>query len=122
LPATNTPLPPTPDTKGPTITFAGVSLGQILTQGGGCDAQPRTFTVTITANDPAGLGSATTFYNVGGETGDVAMTNMGGGTFQGTIGPVSTAGTMSLFVNITDAFGNPTLSGVMNVTVVNCIG
>jgi hypothetical protein len=78
--------------------------------------------VTVNASDPSGISQVLVFWNLQGDSGQSALTDQGGGTWQGQAGPVSKVGTMTLFVNAEDNAGNDALSDTYNVTVQNCPG
>jgi uncharacterized protein YraI len=121
---TPTPTPtvaPPSDTTPPIFHSTGVSPDSILTDGTGCPGYERTITAAALATDEGGLSSVKAYWNIGGsESGQVSMTEGSLGHWA-VIGPVNTAGTMSVHFIAQDTSGNTAQSGTLYVTVQNCI-
>ncbi len=110
-----------PDTAAPSITGVSVNPALILTAGAGCPAYSRTTTVQATVTDNVGVAQVRADWVIGGESGQVMLTNTGGSLFEAAIGPVNTTGVLSITVSARDEASNNSSSGAPAVTVQNCI-
>ncbi|NOY98282.1 MAG: SH3 domain-containing protein [Chloroflexi bacterium] len=119
-PLPSTEEPPPSDTTPPTFYNADISPDSILTDGTGCPSYERTITVAAAVADEGGLSSVYATWSVGSESGTVTLVE-GGLGYWATIGPVDTAGTMTIMVYAVDTSGNSAQYGPLYVTVQNCI-
>ena len=109
-PSTSTSPSPPPDTTAPTV--GAVSASPSTLEADGCRYGSRTSTVTVTVTDnrsgPAEL-KVTFRYTLGRTTPTVAMSSVGKGVFQGTLGPLpmpQAATRIPIAVVAVDAAGN----------------
>jgi len=114
--------PPTPaDTTPPSFYSVGVSEATILTEGAGCPSYERTTTIAAAVGDEGGLSSVVAYWSIsGGESGQVTLQE-GQLGYYATIGPVTTTGTMAIYVLAIDNSGNAAQSSTVYVTVNQCI-
>ena len=133
LPATLTPtLPPaatiTPtlvvDTTPPFFINTKVDPDKILTDGNGCPSYARTTIVeahVVDTGSGSAIASVWALWSVGGESGQVPLSAIGGDYYQGAIGPVNTIGTLNITIYAQDMAGNRAQSGTLYVTVEYCV-
>ncbi len=112
---------PTPDTVSPNISGVNSDPSSILTQGGGCPAYSRTTIVQATVTDNVGVDLVQATWSVGGESGQISLFRADGDTFEGTVGPVNSVGTLNINVTARDEAGNSSSASAPAVTVQNCI-
>lgn len=114
--------PPTPaDTTPPSFFSVGISEDTILIEGPGCPSYERTTTIAAAVGDEGGLSSVVAYWSIsGGESGQVTLQE-GQLGYYASIGPVTTTGTMEIYVVAIDNSGNAAQSSTVYVTVNQCI-
>ena len=124
LQVTATPTPttaPPSDTSPPIFYNTDVYPDSILTEGNGCPSYDRSTTVAASVGDESEIKKVIAYWNIDGtESGQVKL-QLGGYGYSASIGPVNTAGTMSIFMEAQDIYGNVAQSGTLYVNVQNCI-
>ncbi|RME91132.1 MAG: SH3 domain-containing protein, partial [Anaerolineae bacterium] len=119
--STNTLVPPpTPDTTPPVFSLAYASPDSILVETTGCPSLPRVTTVTADVSDENGISNIYATWTIGAENGSVTLV-ASGAVYEADIGPVNTAGTMSITIYATDPSGNVAQYGPLYVTVKYCV-
>ena len=110
------------DLTPPVFAYAYSSPDEILTEGGGCEAYPRNTVVTVAVSDNNLVDYVIAYWYLGGESGQVILDYVDGYSYEGTVGPVNTTGTMEIYIYAYDVAGNNSTVGPIYVTVNNCIG
>lgn len=109
------------DNEGPYIHDFGAEPNKIMKSGVSCTNYQNTTTVWVVTVDDSGIGSVTAYWSIGSESGTTPMAE-GWLGYGGDIGPVSTSGTMSVYIVVRDVPGNVSQTSTFNVTVYeNCI-
>jgi len=115
---TDTPTPAPADLTPPDISdlSANPALISVLVP---CGATPATTVIRARVTDPSGIASVVA--RVSG-VGEFAMSPVGGGYYQVTLGPFGEAGTLFIDVQAQDNAGNTATSAWLTVQVVTCPG
>jgi uncharacterized protein YraI len=111
--------PPAADTTLPNIASVNISPSTIYKNA--CEFYDHTSVVTIKATDNVGIDYVQGGWSIGGESGTITFTAIGGNKYQGTAGPTSATGTMNIYGSAVDTSGNFT-PFIRSVTVLNCGG
>lgn len=121
---TNTPVTPspTPDTTPPLFIGTTVSPDKILIQGNGCPSYAReTIVEAHVVDNQSALANVWAQWSLGTESGQTTLGSIGGDYYQGTVGPVTTIGTLNITIYAQDSTGNTAQSATLYVTVQNCV-
>ena len=110
------PAPPAPeiDSKPPKIASVSLSPGTIYQQG--CGGFAQTAVLTVDVIDLGGIATVETAWTGG----SVKLTHIGGYSYQATIGPISTLGSVLIYGSAVDKAGNWTPFSA-TLTVVCCV-
>ena len=114
------PPPPLQDTTPPAISNPGANPGSIV-GGSGCPRSPHTTIVSATVTDAGGVNRVVARYS-GVTSGEIAMSPIGGNSYQATLGPFNTTGTLSIIIVAWDNAGNIAQTRILSVQVQQCIG
>jgi hypothetical protein len=107
---------PETDTTPPTITSVQVNPGSIYQNG--CSGFTQTATITVEVLDIGGISTVQAAWSIGSESGTIVLSHVGGNTYQGTIGPISTKGTVNIHGSAVDNSSNWT--PFITTLVVDC--
>jgi hypothetical protein len=113
-------IPPEPiDLTPPSFSNVAASPNTIWVNG--CSGDTTTAVIAV-VSDESGISSVTAYWSVGGESGQVGLSEYALG-WGATLGPVSTKGTMNIYFVARDASNsnNAAQSSNVNVTVKHCI-
>jgi hypothetical protein len=95
---------PETDTSPPIIT--NVQVNPLTIYQKGCAGDAQTAVISLDAIDLGGISTVEAVWSIGSESGSVTLTHVGGYKYQGTIGPINTKGTVSIYGSAVDNFGN----------------
>ena len=107
---------PEPDTTPPTITSVSINPGTIYQNG--CSGFTQTATITVEVIDIGGISTVEAAWSIGSGSGTVVLSHAGGNTYQGTLGPFNTKGTVNIHGSAVDNSGNWT--PFITTLVVDC--
>jgi hypothetical protein len=110
-----------PDTQSPAISNLEANPQQIVVESQSCTNYSQTTTLSLRATDASGIAWVKLSWTIGAEQGDTTASDLGGGNYQATIGPVSTSGTLTIIILAQDTAGNQA-SQMITVNVLPCVG
>jgi hypothetical protein len=106
------------DTTPPIISSVWASPATIFQNG--CSGEAQTTVLYVEALDISGIKNVEAAWSIGSESGSAALTFAGNSRYQATLGPFSTAGTLTIYGSVVDNAGNWT-PFTINVTIKCCI-
>ncbi len=95
---------PETDTTPPTIAHVEVNPSTIYQNS--CSSFTQTATITVETQDIGGISTIQAVWSIGSESGTVVLSHVEGNTYQGTIGPISTKGTVNIHGSAVDNSSN----------------
>ena len=93
-----------PKTTPPTIAHVEVNPSTIYQNS--CSSFTQTATITVETQDIGGISTIQAVWSIGSESGTVVLSHVEGNTYQGTIGPISTKGTVNIHGSAVDNSSN----------------
>ena len=112
------------DTIPPFFINSKVVPAKILTNSTGCPSYARTTIAeahVVDTDSNGAIANVWAFWNVGGESGQIPLSPIGGDYYQGRIGPVNSIGTLNVTIYAEDKAGNLAQSNTLFVTVESCV-